>query len=100
MSLTDEALGPGGDVGLVLDEDHVRAADDDGDDPDGEDDEEGVPGGEAWCQWMQDAHVPETQHLHLESFLNNQISLNIQINKVEVGTFPTFDIVFNSEPFP
>ena len=38
--------------------------------------------------------------ISLESFLNNQISLNIQINKVEVGTFPTFDIVFNSEPFP
>ena len=44
---------------LEVDESHVRAADDNGDGPDEEDDQEGVPGGEAGGEGVEDAHVPE-----------------------------------------
>ena len=44
---------------LEVDESHVWAADDNGDGPDEEDDQEGVPGGEAGGEGVEDAHVPE-----------------------------------------
>ena len=56
--LTDEALGPGGDVGLVLDDGHVGAGDHQAHRPDPQDHRQGVPRGEARGQRVQDAHVP------------------------------------------
>ena len=47
MILTDEALSPRGGVGLVLDDGHVGASDDQAQRPDSEDDQQRVARGEA-----------------------------------------------------
>ena len=61
IQLTDKALGPGGDVCLVLDDRHVGAGDHQAHCPDAQDHQQRVPGGQSRCQGVQDAHVPEEQ---------------------------------------
>ena len=56
--LTDEALGPGWDVGLVLDDGHVGAGDHQAHRPDTQDHQQRVARGQSRGQRVQDAHVP------------------------------------------
>ena len=58
VALTDEALGPGWDVGLVLDDGHVGAGDHQAHRPDPEYHQQRVASGQSRGQWVQNAHVP------------------------------------------
>ena len=85
MILTDEALSPRGDVGLVLDDGHVGASDDQAQRPDSEDDQQRVARGEAGAQRVQDAHVPGQRHMS-----NRAILVSIRFPSIFVYLVKTF----------
>ena len=58
-----------------VDEGHVRGADEEREEPDGEDHQEGVAGRQPGGEGVDDAHVPQHQHNH---FKHQQATAQLQ----------------------
>ena len=77
--LTHKTLGSRCDVGLVLDERHVGAAEDQGQAPDHQDHQQSVFCCEAGRQWVQDTHISKIIHVIVSLGLNSELLLNSQL---------------------